>query len=66
MAKILDYVEQSKDTTVILQWVAIAILVGGLFGGLWHLSSRIDATRQELKADMKAMENRIIQKHPEA
>ena len=50
--QLVDYADKQKDKAVNLQWIAIAILSAVLFGGLWHVSSRIDNARQELKAEM--------------
>ena len=59
--ELLDYVESHKDKSINLQWVAIGILAGGLFGGLYHLSNRIDTTRTELKQDIKNIRTELKQ-----
>ena len=57
--ELLDYVESRKDKSINLQWVAIGILAGGLFGGLYHLSNRIDTTRTELKQEIQNVRQEI-------
>lgn len=52
----MDYVDKRKDKSIDRLWVNMAILVACFVGGYWSLSEKIDSTRQEIKAEMRAME----------
>ncbi len=63
--ELLDYFEKRKDKAVNLQWIAISILTGALFGGIWYLSNKIDAARKEIKAEINNRIDRVEKRNIE-